>query len=193
MADDNNADLMTRLRAGDKTVVEEIERRYGAELRLFCQRMVYNEALAEDLVQDVLMTCCRVGHDSQPAGSLRGWLYRVARNRAIDELRKMHAKARLSALQSSRQTWAHPVVPIDPLTTPAGKVVKRDRVQRVQMAIDAMDDELREVVILYFYQGLSRAEVSEAIGLTISGVKARLAKAARQLREKLRALDDSSL
>ncbi len=193
MAEENNADLMSRLRAGDKSVVEEIERRYGAELRLFCQRMVYNETLAEDLVQDVLMTCCRVDQDSQPAGSLRGWLYRVARNRAIDELRKMHAKARLSALQSSRQTWAHPVVPIDPLTTPAGKVVKRDRVQRVQMAIDAMDDDLREVVILYFYQGLSRAEVSEAIGLTISGVKARLAKAARQLREKLRALDDSSL
>ena len=78
-------------------------------------------------------------------------------------------------------------------TTPAGRAVKQDRTRRVQLAIDAMDDDLREVVILYFFQGLSRGEVSEAIGLTLSGTKARLAKATRVLRQKLRALDDSSL
>jgi len=186
-------ELMIRLKSGDKTAVVEIDRLLGAELRLFCQRMVYDEGLAEDIVQDVLMTCCRSKEGGQPTESLRGWLYRIARNRSIDQLRRMRPKARLSALQTSRRTWESPAIPIDPSTTPAGRAVKQDRTRRVQLAIDAMDDDLREVVILYFFQGLSRGEVSEAIGLTLSGTKARIAKATRVLRQKLRALDDSSL
>ncbi len=191
MSADANEELMARLRNGDKTAIAEIDHRFGPELRAFCQRMVYNETLAEDIIQDVLMTCCRADTTLSPTGSLRGWLYKVTRNRSIDELRRMHPKARLSALQSSQMAWMHPAIPIDPLTTPAGRVVKQDRVRQVQLAIDAMGDELREVIILYFFQGLSRNEVAEAIGLTLSGAKARIAKATRVLREKLRALDDS--
>ena len=190
---DPQTELMTRLQAGDKTAVAEIDQLFGGELRLFCHRMVYNEALAEDIVQDVLMTCCRACQGLQPTESLRGWLYKITRNRSIDELRKLHPKARLSALQTSRQTWMNPAIPIDSSTTPAGRAVKQDRTRRVQLAIDGMDDELREVVIMYFFQGLSRGEVSQAIGLSLSGTKARLAKATRLLREKLRSLDDSSL
>ena len=193
MASDQDEGLLARLQAGDRSAIAEIDRRYGQELRLFCQRMVYNETLAEDIVQDVLMACCQARQAARPSGSLRGWLYRVARNRSIDELRKLHPKARLSALQTSREAWSHPVIPIDPSTTPAGRAVKQDRTRRVQLAIDAMDDDLREVVILYFFQGLSRGEVAEAVSLSLAGTKARLAKAARVLREKLRALDDSSL
>ena len=96
-------------------------------------------------------------------------------------------------MQTSRQTWMNPAIPIDSSTTPAGRAVKLDRTRRVQLAIDGMDDDLREIVVMYFFQGLSRAEVSQAIGLSLSGTKARLAKATRLLRQKLRALDDSSL
>jgi RNA polymerase sigma-70 factor (ECF subfamily) len=190
---DPQTELMSRLQAGDKAAVVDIERLFGTELRLFCQRMVYNEAMAEDIVQDVLMTCCRMGQGLQPTESLRGWLYKIARNRSIDELRKLRPKVRLSALQTSRQTWMNPAIPVDSSTTPAGRAVKQDRTRRVQLAIDGMDEDLREVVIMYFFQGLSRAEVSQVIGLSVSGTKARLAKATKLLRQKLRALDDSSL
>ena len=87
---DPQAELMTRLQAGDKAAVVEIDRLFGAELRLFCQRMVYNEAMAEDIVQDVLVTCCRASQGLQPTECLRGWLYKIARNRSIDELRNLH-------------------------------------------------------------------------------------------------------
>jgi len=195
MTEDLNTDgqLMAQLQAGDPSVVEKISARYANELRLFCQRMVYNEALAEDIVQDVFMTCCKVDANTLPTGSLRGWLYRVTRNRAIDELRKRHPNVRLSAASTRDAVWADSALPIDPVTTPAGKAVKADRARRVKMVIDAMDDELREVVILYFFQGLDREQVAEAIGLTLSGTKARLAKATRLLRDKLAGLNDSSL
>lgn len=182
---------MVRLKAGDGSVMADIDRQFGPELRSFCRRMVYNETLAEDIVQEVLMSCCRADPQSLPTGSLRGWLYRVARNRSIDELRKLHPALRLSALQSSKQAWLNPKIPIDPMTTPAGKAVKQDLARRVQLAIDSMEDDLREVVILYFFQGLPREELAEAIGLTLSGAKARIARATRVLREKLQSLDES--
>lgn len=192
MLSEPREELLQRIRAGDKSALAEVDARFGGELRAFCQRMVYDESLAEDIVQDVLMTFCELDQAARPVDSLRGWLYRVARNRAIDALRKMHPKARLSAVQTSREIWAKPAIPLDPATTPAGRAVKMDRTRRVQLAIDAMEDDLREVVIMYFFQGLSRSEVSEAVGLTLSGTKARLAKATKVLRERLRVLDDST-
>lgn len=193
MNSDANPDeqLMVRLQSGDESAVGEISRRYGEELRLFLQRMVYNEAMAEDIVQEVLLKCC--GNEAgRPTGSLRGWLYRVARNRAIDEIRRKQPNVRLSALGTKDGIWTDSAVPFDPVTTPAGKAIKADRARRVKLAIDAMDEDLRDVVILYFFQGLSREDVAEAIGLTLSGAKARLAKATRHLREKLINLNDSS-
>jgi len=190
--EDRETRWMKRLADGDGDVVADIRERYTPELLLFCKRMVYNEALAEDIVQDVLIKCLRPG-TATPSGSLRGWLYRVARNRSIDEIRKMKPEVRLSAMQSSSRIWAAAVVPLDPTTTPAGKAMKEDRARRVQEVVNAMDDDLRDVVILYFFQGLSRDEVAEAIGLTLSGTKARISRATRELRNKLRPLDDSSL
>lgn len=188
MAEVTDEQLMLRLGAGDESALAEISNRYGPELRLFCHRMLYNEALAEDLVQDVLLTCCRAA--TRPSGSLRGWLYQVARNRAIDEIRK--ARPRQFPGGSDSRIWSDSAIPIDPVTTPAGKAIKEDRARRVQTAIDSMPEDLREVVILYFFQGLAREQVAEAIGLTLSGTKARLSKATAHLRLSLSNLDESS-
>ena len=184
---------MQRLRAGDRSAVAEIGARYGPELRMFCQRILYDAALAEDVVQDVLVKCTASTEEDAPAGSLRGWLYRVARNRSIDALRKMKPEVRLSAAQSSSDIWRNGAAVLDSVTTPAGRAIKTDRAQTVQRAIEAMDDDLRIVVILYFFQSLSRDEVAEAIGLSLAGAKARIARATRLLRERLKSLDDSAI
>ena len=118
--------LMERLRAGDGRAVAAIERRYGDELRLFCRRMLGDPSRAEDVVQDVLERCCRLEAESLPANSIRGWLYQVARRRCIDTRRKQHDEARpeARAARGVQRSFDHA---IDPLTTPAGKALKRDR------------------------------------------------------------------
>lgn len=189
---ETDEELIAKLHAGDTTAVDKIRERYERELQLFCRRMVYDEVLSEDIVQEVMIKCFSPGV-TPPSGSLRGWLYRVARNRAIDELRKMKPEVRMSGLKSSSHVWDVALLPVDPGTTPAGKAIKADRARRVQMAVDSMEDDLREVVILRFFQGLSREEVAEAIGLSLAGAKARLSRATRDLRTQLHSLDDSSL
>lgn len=183
--------LLERLRAGDPAAVGDISQRFGGELRIFCQRMIFSEALAEDLVQDVLMRCCRVETEQMPTGSLRGWLYRIARNRCIDELRRMHPMARLSAAQSGK-THAPAVVPIDPATTPARQMARQDRTTQIQRVVDGMEDDLRDVVVMHFFQGLNNGEIAEALNLSVSGAKARLSRATKLLRQRLKALNDAS-
>jgi len=82
---------------------------------------------------------------------------------------------------------------IDPLTTPAGKALKRERALRILAVLRELDDELRSVVIMRYFQELPRAEIAEAIGLSLAGTKARLSKAMDALRQKLQQLDDSQL
>ena len=105
----------------------------------------------------------------------------------------MHPQVRLTAAQTARTNLPRGVIAIDKGTTPAGRAAKQDRADRVQMVVDGMDDDLREVVIMHFFQGLTNAEVAEALDLSVSGAKARLSRATRLLRDRLKSLDDSSV
>ncbi|MBU0618414.1 MAG: RNA polymerase sigma factor [Planctomycetes bacterium] len=184
--------LMERLRAGDGRAIAAIERRYGDELRLFCRRMLGDAARAEDIVQDVLATCCRLEAESLPAHSIRGWLYQVARRRCIDVQRKQHdaAPPAARAVRAVQRSFDHA---IDPLTTPAGKALKQDRALRILAVLQELDEDLRSVVVMRYFQELPREEIAEAIGLSVAGTKARLSKAMDVLRAKLQQFDDSML
>ncbi|MBU0639240.1 MAG: RNA polymerase sigma factor [Planctomycetes bacterium] len=184
--------LIARLQAGDAAAVAGIEQRYGDELRLFCRRMMGDAALAEDLVQDVLATCCRLEAGSLPTRSIRGWLYQICRRRCIDARRKQHDAAAPVARKARRAqpSYEHAV---DPLTTPAGRALKRDRAAKILSVLEELDDDLRSVVVMRYLQDLPREEIAEAIGLSLAGTKARLSKAMQILRDKLQKLDDSTL
>jgi len=184
--------LMTRLRAGDADAVAAIERMYGEELRLFCRRMTGDAALAEDMVQDVLATCCRLEADSLPARSIRGWLYQVARRRCIDARRARHDSVQRGAERVRRMQPGYAQA-IDPLTTPSGKALKRDRAAKILTVLDELDEDLRSVVMMRYFQDLPRDEIAEALGLTVAGTKTRLSKAMQVLRDKLQRFDDSTL
>ncbi len=179
--------LMQRLRAGDSRAVAAIERRYGDELRLFCRRMLGDAALAEDVVQDVLAKCCSLKTEALPVRSIRGWLYQVARRQCIDVQRRRHEPAAGEGRGSAASEL------VDPLTTPAGKALKRDRALKVLSVLGELDEDLRSVVVMRYLQDLSREEIAEALGLSLSGTKARLSRALSELRRRLARLDDSQL
>lgn len=182
--------LMDRLRERDAKAVAAIEARHGEELRLFCRRMLTDASAAEDVVQEVLAVCCGLEAESLPTTSVRGWLYQLARRRCIDAIRKRRAAAAPLAFDR-RQTQRSVESAVDPLTTPAGKALKRDRAQRVLAALDDLDEELRSVIVMRYFQNLSREEIAEAIGLGLAGTKTRLSKAMDVLREKLAGIDES--
>ncbi|MGE0479922.1 MAG: RNA polymerase sigma factor [Phycisphaerae bacterium] len=188
--DAREREFLARLRTGDAEAIVALERRHGDELRAFCRRMLSDADAAQDIVQDVLTTCCRVEPEALPTQSIRGWLYQLARRRCIDALRKRRETAPPAARGVRRVQPTYDDA-IDPVTTPAGRALKRDRAARLLAVLDELDDDLRSVVVMRYFQNLSREEIAEAVGLTLAGAKARLSKAMEVLREKLAGLDSS--
>lgn len=182
--------LVDRMRAGDADAIASLQNRFGDELRLFCRRMLNDTALAEDVVQEIFLTCCRLTPEQQPTSSLRGWLYQIARRRCIDlhRRRKQPEPGDVRGTRPAQPTFDHA---IDPLTTPAGKALKLDRAAKVLELVHDLDEELKTVVLMRYFQDLPREEIAEAVGLTVAGVKARLNKAMQLLRDKMSRLDDS--
>jgi RNA polymerase sigma-70 factor (ECF subfamily) len=184
-------DLAERLRAGDPQALTEIERRFGSELRLFCRRMLDDPQTAEDVVQDILLTCCRLPEESLPQHSLRGWLYQIARRRCID-IRRRQREHTAPAARAVRRTARSLEHAIDPLTTPSGKALKRDRALKVLELLSKLDDDLRSVIVMQYFQELSREEIAEAIGLSLAGAKARLSRAMQELRRRMQIANDAT-
>ena len=184
--------LLTALRDGGSDAVVRLEHQFGHELQLFCQRMLGNAAAAEDVVQDVLTRCCQLSQEHAPDRSVRGWIYQLARNRCIDVLRKRRERS-LPGQKGEDDSAGPGLMAIDPCTTPSGKALKRERVVRILGCLDELDDELRAIIVMRYFQDLPRAEIAEAMDLTERAVKSRLAKAMVELRRRLGNLGDSAL
>lgn len=181
--------LLRDLQDGADAAVARLERQYAGELQLFSQRMLGDAAAAEDVVQDVLARCCALSREQAPNRSVRGWLYQLARNRCIDLLRKRRERS----LPGQKSDGGGGLLPIDPCTTPSGKALKRERALRILGCLDELDDELRAVIVLRYFQDLSRDQIAEAMDLSPRAVKSRIGKAILALRRLLGSLGDSGL
>jgi RNA polymerase sigma-70 factor (ECF subfamily) len=183
--------LIPFLQAGQREAVAELERRYGEALRRRCADLLGDSAQAEDVVQDLMMQCCKADEARLPEHELRAWMYRVARNRCLDELRKRKVRA---ARPVDDGTPSQPaLMPVDPITSPSGRVLKRERMFVLRDMIDAFPDDLREVLILRYFENRSREEIGRELGLSESVVKARLVKAVAKLRRHLVDLREDSV
>lgn len=152
-------------------------RHYAPRIKHYVRRLGANDALAEELAQDVMVTLWRKAalFDRRQA-SVSTWIFRIARNRRIDALRR----GRRPDLD-----------PHDPALTPpledapdAGLTTgERERLLRTAMA-DLPGEQL-ELLQAAFYDGLSHREIAERSGLPLGTVKSRIRLAFNKLRARL--------
>lgn len=135
-------------------------------------RMVGERTLAEDLTQDVFV---RIYH-GLPAFSLRcrftTWLFQVAKNRVLDELRCRERRPETDAIDASPQLE---VVAVD---APAERLELIDAVWR---SVGALNPDLKMALLLRDVVGLSYAEIADALEITLATVKWRIYKAREEV------------
>ncbi len=144
-----------------------------AFLRRLARSLVTDAHRAEDLAQDATLAAL----ESAPANatSLRGWLARVVRNRAINlGLAEERRRAR-------EQAAVHPASPRSPDELEAHFQVQR----RVMEAVDRLEEPYRTAILLRYYRDLTPTAIAEQLGVPVATVKSRLARALAQLREQL--------
>lgn len=177
--DTNTTDeaLVFGIRRGDADALSQLTKRYWDAIRRFCAAYLDDEALGEDVAQD---TFAKLGTtDELPTGAVKPWLYKVARNRCLDILRRhqrspTHNRPLQTGFDAARDTAG-----------PQTRAAREERAVLIRQIIGAMPDEYREVLILKHFEGLSREEMAEALGVTDATIKGRLVRASEHLRQML--------
>ena len=193
-------ELLAEARAGDSAAVNQLLERHRAALRrmidLRMDHLVQRRVDASDIVQDVLLEAHRRLDDylQNPAMPFHLWLRHMAKDRLIDAHRRHRVAARRSvdreqplvaAAFLDRSTLDLAGELKDPELTPAAAATWHELQIRFQQALDTMDEQDREVVLLRHFEHLSNGEVAEILGLSEPAAGMRYLRAMRRLRAKL--------
>ncbi|MBK8262334.1 MAG: sigma-70 family RNA polymerase sigma factor [Nannocystis sp.] len=162
--------------AGDAAAMRDLYRQLYPELARFVGRRIRARADAEELVARVFLVLVERLADFDPQrGSLRAWLFRIARNAIIDHVRASKPLAEPSALDGLRADDADPLA----------HLLERERLSQLSQRLDELEPELRELLALRYGDGLRHREIAELLDLNEAAVKQRISRAIRALRRQL--------
>jgi len=167
--------LLTRVGRQDRQAFRILVDRHLGAIVTLARRMLKDEAEAEDIAQEALLRLWRAGETLElgPHG-LRPWLRRVTSNLCLDRIR------------STRRTVVTDEVPeVAEEATQETGLEEQDLARRVGAAINALPERQRRALTLFHHEGLSQAEVGEALGISDEAVESLLARARRTLRSSL--------
>jgi RNA polymerase sigma factor (sigma-70 family) len=159
--------LVALFRAGNEDAFRVIHDRYRARLFAYARQMLPGSRQdAEDALQDVFVRAYRALRASDRPVSLRAWLYRVAHNRCIDELRRPVPPAP-EVLEIVRP----------PAADPLAEAERREHLRRIVVDVRRLPDQQRSALLMRELNGLSYNEMAEALGVTVPAVKSLLVRA----------------
>ena len=176
--------LLAAARKGDRSALSALLERHQQKVFGFGVKMCGDAEDAKDVAQDTLLTMARTVRDFRGDASLSTWLYTVARSFCIKKRRRtkgapaFHQPLDLAAHESASE----------PSMTPEQALLGREARETVAAALDELEPEAREVVVLRDVEGLTAAEVAEVTGVSVAAVKSRLHRARAALREHLLAV-----
>lgn len=163
--------LMDRLAADDAWALRLLVQRHQGMLMNFFLRSGA-ESNAEDLVQETFVRLYRYRKRYRPNAKFTTFLHTLARHVWIDLLRKRSRWSRLST------AWAASAPTQDDRS--AGTAARRMDAERLLMELS---EEMRSVVVLVFYQGLSHQDAADVLGVPVGTIKSRLFNALNRMRE----------
>lgn len=178
---DEDVALMLAFRSGDAAAFDALFRRWSGPLLRYLDRMLRDLAAAEELVQEVFIRVHRARGRYRPDARFSTWLYRIATNLALNELRRPRHRA---VHRSTDEASAAPLA--DPGPTTEDVVDARRRGAIVAVALGELPEKQRAALCLSAVEGLSYAEVAEALEVTEKAVKSLVHRARSSLAARLR-------
>jgi len=176
---DDETRLIDRARAGDEAALTRLVESYAPRILRFGQKLCGTSADAEDVMQQSLLTVMSHIGDFRGDSHFTTWLFSIARNHCL----KLHTRGDAAHAREPLET-------AERVTTPS-RLAPDEAVSQEQLesaldgAIAALEPSQREVLVLRDVEGLSAAEVAEALGVSVDAVKSRLHRARKALREQL--------
>jgi RNA polymerase sigma-70 factor, ECF subfamily len=188
-AADPDVALMLRLQEGDQAAFQELFRKFSPRVLQYARRFIASEARAEELTQDVFVQVFRFRRRYRPQSKLSTWIYTIATNVCLNELRRPEKRLRVDlwdrrgALEDSREG---PPLPDPAARTPEENTSARELARRLETAVAALPPKQRAALLLSRVDGLAYKDVGEALGCSEGAVKALLFRATQTLKQSLK-------
>lgn len=187
----SDSELLEYYRKGEEGAFREIINRYKNPLYSFLRRFVSQQDIIEDVFQETFLQLYTSRDSFDVERPLRPWLFTIAANKAKDALRKIQRQSTTSmgAMADASDVSIEQVVNILASydTTPDDEVTSNETAARVRQVIADMPDNLREILLLAYFEQFSYKHMSDILSIPIGTVKSRLHTAVSYFMKKWKA------
>jgi RNA polymerase sigma-70 factor (ECF subfamily) len=184
----SDAAIMLRVAEGDEAGFTYLAEKYHRPMIHFLFRMVGNQAIAEELAQEVFLRVYRARGSYRAEARFTTWLYRIATNLAVNHARdtKHERTAQTVYLdQPDEETGTSPDLADDEPSVEE-RLVREERMAAIRRHVMALPERQRMAVLMHKYQGMDYRQIGEVLKLSESATKSLLFRAYQTLREKLK-------
>lgn len=183
-----DAEIMLRVRDGEDAGFDILIEKYRKPMINFMYRMVHNQAVAEELAQEVFLRVYRSRATYRAEAKFTTWLYRIATNLGVNHARDTkyeRAAQNVYLDQPDPETGTTPDV-ADATASVEEELVRDERMRAIRQHVMALPERQRTAVLMHKYQGLDYKEIGQVLKLSESATKSLLFRAYQTLREKLK-------
>jgi RNA polymerase sigma-70 factor (ECF subfamily) len=178
-----DGELVARLRRRDPDALGELYDRYGRLIYSLILRIVANQAIAEELVQESFLRVWNRSEGFQEErGSLGPWVLTVARNQALDYVRSLEGRS------SKRAVSVDDTEPPVAMNAAEERILDGIQLKKVRVAMERLNVNHRLVIEMAYFEGLSQTEMAERISQPLGTIKTWTRMALKSLREELGAV-----
>jgi RNA polymerase sigma-70 factor (ECF subfamily) len=184
----SDEELMGRIARSDAQAFEILVQRHQGRILNLIYRTIGDRIHAEDVAQEVFLRVWLAAKDYSPKAKFTTWLYRIAVNLCLDNLKSAHRKQPFMHLYTGVDNPGENdgvLNGCDSAPSPEELLIDAEESHRIFAALQALPTNQRLAVVLTKFDGLSYNEISQALGCSVSAVESLLVRAKKNLCEKL--------
>jgi RNA polymerase sigma-70 factor (ECF subfamily) len=180
--------IMLELSAGNMSGFDFLIQKYRKPIVNFMYRMVHNQAVAEELAQEVFLRVYRSRETYRAEARFSTWLYRIATNLGVNYARDTRHERTASTIyldETDSETGTTPDV-ADSTPGAESAMLRRERLNAIREHVLALPERQRTAVLMHKYEGMDYKQIGDVLKLSESATKSLLFRAYQTLREKLK-------
>jgi RNA polymerase sigma-70 factor (ECF subfamily) len=183
-----DAEIMLAVAAGDEAGYNYLVTKYHRQIIHFLFRMVHNEAVAEELAQEVFLRVYRSRESYRAEAKFSTWLYRIATNLAVNHARDTKNERTAQTLELDAPDAESGTMPevADDDPNVEQRMLREERMEAIRAQVRALPERQRMAVLMHKYQEMDYRQIGEVLKLSESATKSLLFRAYQTLRERLK-------
>jgi RNA polymerase sigma-70 factor, ECF subfamily len=185
----DDATIMLELRTGNMAGFDFLIQKYRKPIIHFMYRMVHNQAVAEELAQEVFLRVYRSRETYRAEARFSTWLYRIATNLGVNYARDNRHERMASTVYLDETDAETGTTPDVADTTPGAEanMLRQERLNAIREHVMALPERQRMAVLMHKYEGMDYKQIGDVLKLSESATKSLLFRAYQTLRDKLKA------